>query len=403
VRRLTEGNNHNGANGKQNGQKQLDQNGKASQPNRQRKTFQSWSWAELEETEFELKYLIEGCLVQDQPNILAGGKKSLKTTMLLDAAVALSTGTPFLNHLPVARRTRVGVLTGESGMATVKETLRRIAKSREIVPGSGVIIVTDEVPRVANPDHLEALEDFLQVNAIEAVFLDPAYLMLSGDGAENLMKQGDLLGRLSEVCRRNHATMTLCHHTKKTAKPIDDLYSPPELEDIAWSGFQEFARQWWLIGRRERYEPGSGNHKLWLNLGGSAGHSALWAVDIDEGEYRPGAARTYAVGVIKAEDARRDAKQRHDAAKQAEKHGTIATNMLKISNYLKGKPDGDTAKATRMACQLNPASFEAAVGKLLEQGAVEHCRVMKAGGSKAGFEGYRLTTKNNQTNDISPE
>src|SRR5687767_13403037 len=99
-------------------------------------------------------------------------------------------------------------------------------------------------------------------------------------------------------------------HEKERADP----FQPPELEDIAWSGFQEWCRQWLLVGRREKYEPGTGSHRLWLNVGGSAGHSALWALDIEEGKLPN---RTWEVNVMHADEARQEVTERKEEAKQA--------------------------------------------------------------------------------------
>jgi len=51
------------------------------------------------------------------------------------------------------------------------------------------------------------------------------------------------------------------------------------------AGFGEFARQWVLLSRREAYQAGTGLHHLWMNLGGSAGASSRWALNINEGIY----------------------------------------------------------------------------------------------------------------------
>jgi hypothetical protein len=37
------------------------------------------------------------------------------------------------------------------------------------------------------------------------------------------------------------------------------------------------------IGRRSRYDEGSGRHSLWLTVGGSVGHSGRYKLDINEG------------------------------------------------------------------------------------------------------------------------
>jgi len=131
------------------------------------------------------------------------------------------------------------------------------------------LFVTDQIPRLEDPEHPAAIKEFIAKYSLEVLCIDPAYLAMSGTDAGNLFGQGEVLRGISEVCAAQGVTVILVHYTKKNTA---DQFALPQLEDIAWAGFQEFARQWLLLGRREHYMPGTGEHRLWLTTGGSAGH-----------------------------------------------------------------------------------------------------------------------------------
>ena len=119
------------------------------------------------------------------------------------------------------------------------------------------------------------MQHFIRADALRVVVIDPAYLAtpLAADKGNNLFAIGELLRSVNDVCQACGCTLLIAHHMKKTGI----TYDPPELVDTAWSGWAEWARQWLLLNRRERFDPDSnGQHKLWFAVGGSAGHSGLW-------------------------------------------------------------------------------------------------------------------------------
>lgn len=252
--------------------------------------FDPLSSAELDRADFRCEYLIDGILVRDQPAVLGGPKKALKTSLAVDMAVSLATATPFLGAFPVPRPLRVAVLSGESGMATLRDTARRVCAARGVELRDADVCWLPRLPRLSSAAQRRDLSRGLAAAGVEFVIIDPLYLCLlargSGASAANLYEIGPLLYAVADGCLGAGATPLLVHHAVKRAGVRGD--GPLGLDDLAFTGIGEFARQWLLVSRRGDYQPGSGEHALTLAAGGSAGHSGCWRVDVSEGSPGPG-------------------------------------------------------------------------------------------------------------------
>jgi hypothetical protein len=352
----------------------------------------------LDAATYDLEYLIDGALVSRQPCILAGGKKCLKTSLLIDLGISLAMGGFFLGKLRVNRAARVGIMTGESGLATIQETARRIATAAGYRLGDiGGLVFSEDLPQFGSVAHQEALRRFIMGDELEVIAVDPAYMCLPDVDHANLFQVGEQLGGVARVCQECGALLLLAHHTRKTKI---DPFSPPELEDIAWAGFQEFARQWLLVGRRELYQPGSGEHRLWLSAGGSAGHSALWAVDISEGTRATEGGRYWNVNLMPASEARQQAEARTEAWKtakrQAKQEQEIEADRKAIVKGIVKLNKPDTMSVIRARSGLgNGQRFNRAWASLLADNTVrQDGMVKKANGQE--YESYRLAQPEGQ-------
>ncbi len=107
----------------------LDEQAVDSEGGKQSIRFQRITSAELAGGDYSLSYLVENVLVDQQPGLVAGPHKSLKTNLLVDLSISLAIGGRFLGAFNVPESVRVGIMSGESGLATLQETATRIARS----------------------------------------------------------------------------------------------------------------------------------------------------------------------------------------------------------------------------------------------------------------------------------
>lgn len=364
-------------------------------------TLETLTSLELDEGYFPIEYLIPGILVADQPCILAGPKKNLKTSVLIALTLSLASMGKFLGEFYVNKPIRVALISGESGKATIQETARRIAKTMPWIHLRDYenAFWCFDLPKLGQPGTLQFLVDYIKLHSLQLLVIDPAYLCLPiGDGASNQFIVGPMLQPLAEAMKLTGCTIIICCHTRKN---MIKQFDPPEIDSIAWAGFGDWMRQWILLGRRKAFKPdGDGLHELWLSTGGSAGHGGLWALDVIEGTQQDPGGRRWDVNVRKASEAQREEIEERTEKRQEREKTTLDKNREKVLEAYQGFPNGETMNALRNAAGMSGKTFDPINRRLVQDGLVEACDVLKTG-RKTPSAGFRLRQSDNADNSLS--
>ncbi len=365
-----------------------------SRPVRQ-KRFKFISNGEFMKGDYRSTWLIKNMIVKGEPGVIGGPSKMLKSSFAVDAIVSLAAGVPFLDRFEIPSPTRVAIVSGESGKSTLQTLTKRViqAKGLEEAAVENSIYWEFELPILSNPGCvIEFVEDIAEIG-VSLVVLDPLYLMLGDTDATNMCEVGPALSRVSQLLLSKGITPILVHHANKQLAVGQVMV----LTDLAYSGLEQFTRQFLLINRREKYQS-DGNHKLWMNVGGSAGHCGQFGVDVEEGildEHFGG--RFWRVHVddaanLRGEEHREEMKAQKDRDKERKEEE-------KILEAIDVERPAATKTAIKDLSSIKSKPLTDAIQRLLDRGVLEPYEWDKAGGngSVQKCKGYRRAVDYEQT------
>lgn len=175
-------------------------------------------------------WLIEGFWTRRSHGIVAGEPKSFKSTLVLDLALSVASGKPFLGMFPVKEKGPVLFIQNENADWIMRDRMEKIiahkklggsveqVNERELVvtfpQNLPLFFVNQQGFVLSDPIHQKVLEKALQELKPILVILDPLYLMFDGDinSAKDL---NPVLNWLLELKNKYNTGILLVHHWNK--------------------------------------------------------------------------------------------------------------------------------------------------------------------------------------------
>lgn len=139
---------------------------------------------------------VPGFWMRNSHGIVAGEPKSFKSTLVMDMALSIASGKPFLNKYPVDETGPVLYIQNENAHWIMKDRFEKMLANKGLVgkinrskdklsvefpPEVPFYMINQQSFMLSDADHQEYLEDLIKEMKPELVVLDPLYLMFQGD------------------------------------------------------------------------------------------------------------------------------------------------------------------------------------------------------------------------------
>lgn len=165
------------------------------------------------------KWAVKGLWIQGTPMVVGAEEKSGKSVGMLDLAISVASGVPWLGSFEVEQTGPVLCFWGEDDEHEVLRRFDAICAHKGLDPDSVPVRMCFSPPDLSRPGSLMDVAVELDEFPAVAVILDPLYLAVGakGDGA-NLYAMGPLLRGFGDVCRSRGAAPVVIHHWNKNGQ-----------------------------------------------------------------------------------------------------------------------------------------------------------------------------------------
>jgi hypothetical protein len=168
-------------------------------------------------------WLVEGIWPRDAYGVFAAEDKAGKTWAILDLALSVAAGAPWLGHFPCPPSGRVLVFLGEGGERAMVRRLRAVAAHHGVdldeLGEARLLRLCFRVPTLTSGEDLATIEAELADRPAALVVIDPLYLAVgAGATGANLYAMGAVLSAIQAVCQAAGAALVVVTHWNKTGE-----------------------------------------------------------------------------------------------------------------------------------------------------------------------------------------